>query len=65
MGSPLELTLANTFLCFHEKTWLPNCRSEFYPIKYILYVDDCFVVFKCKQHAEKFLKYIEKCSFVV
>ena len=22
MGSPLELTLANAFLCYHEKMWL-------------------------------------------
>ena len=34
MGSPLGPTLANAFLCHHEKTWLDECPSEFKPIKY-------------------------------
>ena len=29
MGSPLGPTLANVFLCYHEKIWLQNCPSEF------------------------------------
>ena len=32
MGSPLGPTLANVFLCFHEKIWLQNCLFEFKPI---------------------------------
>ena len=28
IGSPLGPTLANDFLCYHEKIWLQNCLSE-------------------------------------
>ena len=58
MGSPLGPTLANAFLCYHEKTWLSECPVEFKPIKYNRYVDDCFLAFKCKDHVNKFLEYL-------
>ena len=29
MGFPLGPTLANVFLCYHEKIWLQNCPSKF------------------------------------
>ena len=29
MGNPLGPTLANAFLCFHEKEWLKQCPNEF------------------------------------
>ena len=35
IGSPLGPTLANGFLCYHEKIWLQNCLSEcwwYFPI---------------------------------
>ena len=35
MGSPLGSTLANVFLCYHEKNWLQNCPSELKPVIYI------------------------------
>ena len=28
MGSPLGPTLANAFLCYHEKRWLDKCPEE-------------------------------------
>ena len=31
MGSPLGSTLANAFLCHHEKEWFDNCPSVFKP----------------------------------
>ena len=31
VGSPLGLTLANTFLCLHEQIWLNECPDEFKP----------------------------------
>ena len=34
MGSPLGPTLANVFLCYHEKMWLQKCPSEFKPVIY-------------------------------
>ena len=58
MGSPLGPTLANTFLGFHEENWLSDCPKEFKPIQYNRYVDDCFLIFKCKTHADLFLNYL-------
>ena len=51
MGSPLGPTL---FLCYHEKMWLRNCPSEFKPVIYSRYVDVKFLLFRSKQHIEKF-----------
>ena len=31
VGSPLGLTLANTFLCLQEKIWFNECPDEFKP----------------------------------
>ena len=45
VGSPLQLTLANVFLCYHEKMWLQNCPSEFKFVIYRRYVDDTFLLF--------------------
>ena len=58
MGSPLSPSAASIFLCYHEQNWLRNCPSEFKPILYKRYVDDTFVVFKSKDHAPKFLDYL-------
>ena len=54
MGSPLGPTLANFFLCYHEKIWLENCPSEFKPVIYRRYVDETFLLFRSKHHIEKF-----------
>ena len=46
MGSSLDPTLANAFLCFHKQIWLNECSAEFKPVYYRRYVDDnlfCFV----------------------
>ena len=58
MGSPLGPTLANGFLCYHEKIWLQNRPSEFKPIIYRRYVDDTFLLFRSKLHIEKFRNYL-------
>ena len=34
IGPPLGSTLANVFLCYHEKIWLQNCPSELQPVIY-------------------------------
>ena len=44
MGSPLGLTLANAFLCFHEKKWLEQCPDKFKPVYCRRYVDDIFAL---------------------
>ena len=46
MGSPLDPTLANIFLCYHETTWLKDCPKSFKPVYYKRYVDDFFVLFE-------------------
>ena len=43
MGSSLGSTLANAFLCFHERKRLEKCPLEFKPVFYKRYVDDIFV----------------------
>ena len=58
MGSPLSATLANIFLCFHEKNWIHNCPADFKPIYYKRYVDDTFVIFRNREHAQNFLNYM-------
>ena len=58
MGSLLGPTLANVFLCYHEKNWLQNCPSEFKPVIYRRYVDDTFLLFHSKHHIEKFQNYL-------
>jgi len=58
MGLPLSPTLANVFMCFHEKTWLSECPDSFRPIFYRRYVDDTFILFRDKSHASQFLDYM-------
>jgi len=58
MGLPLGPTFANVFMCFHEKVWLDNCPNSFKPIFYRRYVDDTFILFKARGHAELFLDYL-------
>ena len=58
MGSPLGPTLANVFLCYHEKIWLQNCPSEFKLVIYRKYDDDTFLLFRSKHHIEKFRNYL-------
>ena len=53
MGSPLGPGLANIFLCFHEQIWLDNCPVELKPVIY-RFVDDTFLLFRSKEHIEKF-----------
>ena len=60
MGSPLGLTLANVFLCYHEKIWPQNCPSEFKTVIYRRYVDDTFQLFRSKDHIEKFRNYLNR-----
>ena len=57
MGSPLGLTLANVFLCYHENIWLHDCPSEFKRVIYRRYVDDTFLLFGFKHGIEKFRNY--------
>ena len=60
MRSPLRLALANIFLCYHEGNWVKDCPKDFRLIYYKRYVDDIFVLFNEPEHAQFFLKYINK-----
>ena len=62
MGSRLGPTLANRFLCYHEKEWLDKCPEEFKPVFYRSYVDDIFVLFRKKEHLKLFLNYFNLCD---
>ena len=59
MGSPLGLTLANSFLCHYEKEWLDNCPIHFKLVIYKRYVD-IFVLFSSKEHLQLFADYMNK-----
>ena len=61
MGSPLGPTLANVFLCHHEKNWLDNCPNEFKPYYFKRYVDDVFCLFSDEKHVHRFLEYLNSC----
>lgn len=60
MGSCIAPTLANLFLCYHEKKWLDECPILFKPVIYKRYVDDTFLVFKDKDHINLFLNYLNE-----
>ena len=57
MISPLGTTLANAFLCNHEKNWLNVCPPPFKPVVYRRYVD-IFALFKYTEHLIFFVSYI-------
>ena len=59
MVFPLGHTLANVFLCYHEKIWLQKCPSECKPVIYRRYVDDTFLLFRSKHPIEKL--WLQKC----
>ena len=56
MGSPLGPTLANLFLVNYERKWLKDCPVQFAPNYYRRYVDDIFLLFKAKDHVQKFFR---------
>ena len=60
MGSPLDRTLVNAFLCHYEKEWLDNCSIHFKPVMCKRYVDDIFVLFSSKEHLQLFVDYMNK-----
>ena len=58
MGSPLGPLFANIFLSFHECTWLADCPHTFKPMFCKRYVDDCFLIFQCKEQVTLFLDHL-------
>jgi len=58
MGSPLDPTLANAFLFYHESKWIADCPSHFIPLLYKRYVDDIFLLFNDVSHVNMFLDYV-------
>ena len=58
MGLPLSPTLANIFLCYHERNWLHTCPVDFKPVFYKRYMDDTCLLFRHQEHIDKFLNYL-------
>ena len=58
MGLPLGPSFANIFMCYHEKRWLSSCPQQFAPVFYRRYVDDCFLLFRDRSHADSFLTFL-------
>ena len=45
-------------MCHYEKLWLDSCPDDFAPLFYRRYVDDCFLIFKQRSHANSFLRFL-------
>ena len=60
IGFPLGTTLANVFMCHFENIWLEYCPNHFKSIVYRRFVDDTSLLFRSKDHAEKFRNYLNK-----
>ena len=58
MGSPLGPTLANIFMCHHERKWLNQCPATIKPLIYQRYIDDTFLLFNDSQNPKQFLDYL-------
>ena len=58
MGSPLGLSFANAFQCFHEQICLSGYPEDFKAVYYRRYVDDIFALFRSPDHLEKFTNYL-------
>ena len=56
VDSPLDPSLANAFLCFHEQIWLNDCLEDFKSVCYRRYVGDIFALFCSPDHL------LEKCT---
>ena len=62
---PYEPAFVNIFTCHHEETWLQECPSVFKPVIYHRYIDDTFLLYRDKLHAEILFDYmISKHSFI-
>ena len=43
-----------------ENIWLENCPTHFKPIVYRRFVDDTFLLFRSKDHVQKFTNHLNK-----
>lgn len=58
MGGCVSPVLADIFLSHYENIWLDECPESFRPVFYKRYVDDTFLLFRDRTHAEKFHNFI-------
>ena len=58
MGSQLEPSLANAFLCHCETKWLNDCLTKFKPVFYKMYVHGIFILFKRPEHVKPIVGYM-------
>lgn len=54
MGSPMDPTFENIFLCFHEIEWINQYRASFRPLIYKRFVDECFFNIQNKSESDPF-----------
>ena len=47
-------------MCHFENIWVEICPSHFKPIIYRRFLDDTFLLFRSKDHVEKFRNYLNK-----
>ena len=58
MGSPLGSALAKVFMCSFESKWLQDSLNDLKPTCFRCYIDEIFVLFSCRDHADKFRQYL-------
>ena len=58
IGLPLGPSLANAFLCHHERKCLNDCPEKFKPFFYKRYGDDTFVLLKRPEYVKPFVDYM-------
>ena len=61
MSSHLGPAIANTFLSYHEKSWLNNCPKGFKSVFYRRYVDDIFIPFRSNGQLKYFQDFLNSC----
>ena len=60
MGSPLGSTFTNVFTYHFQNGCLENCLAHFKSSVYRRFVDNKFLLFRTKDHVEKFKNYLNK-----
>ena len=50
--------------CHFENVWMENCPAYFKPTVYGRFVDDTFLLFRTKDHVEKFKNYLKQYKYI-
>jgi hypothetical protein len=55
--------LLTSGLSYHEKSWFSDCPSNFKPLFFRRYVDDCFLILQSRDHVLPFRVWIHAGSY--